>query len=319
MLLILNFTVYATQTTTTVLMNPPYAFAYNNQTAKTNLFQTKTEEKNLSQAALLNFNQLLSLLHHQEVEVILLNRDKQAQLPDAVFPNNWFSVLPIKNKQTLILYPMLNPNRREERDVQALLHLLHENKINIEETIDLTSFEKSNQALEGTGSMVFDHDNSLIYASLSPRTDAAVLRQFAQRISFKSLVFHSYDINGNLIYHTNVMMSVGKHFAVLCKECISDLNEQKVVINSLKSSGKELIFISAKQVHALCGNILELQSKKGAPLIIMSDQAFNAFSNEQKASLRKFGKIIHSDIKIIEKVGGGGVRCMLAEIFKMAH
>jgi hypothetical protein len=45
-------------------------------------------------------------------------------------------------------------------------------------------------------------------------------------------------------------------------------------------------------------------------------QAYNAFTADQrKAILRHTAGIVHAPIDTLERVGGGGVRCTLAELF----
>lgn len=304
------------QVTNTVLMIPPDHFKYNTETAKTNKFQTPITEQNSNQQALLCFERFVALLEKNRINVLLLKNNPDINTPDAVFPNNWFSIQRINNQLTLILYPMLEPNRRAERRQNDLVALLNYHNIHIDKIIDLTRFEMENKALEGTGSIVFDHDNHILYVSLSPRSNREVLNKLMAEIHYQPITFTSYDMNGDEIYHTNVMMSVGKDFAVICKECIRDDEEQNKVLHSLKKSGKTIISISIEQVHRMAGNILELQSQDGSHLLAMSTQAYQAYSEEQRQLLQQYAKIIHSDLNIIETIGGGSARCMMAEVFK---
>jgi len=63
-------------------------------------------------------------------------------------------------------------------------------------------------------------------------------------------------------------------------------------------------------------NVLELESWQGYKLLVMSTQAFNAFTPEQRESLlRHVKELLHADISTIEHVGGGGVRCAIAELY----
>lgn len=304
------------QVTDTVLMISPDHFDYNIETSTTNSFQVKLANNNISDQALLCFNNFVNTLKKNGINVLTLKSKSDANTPDAVFPNNWFSTQRSDNQLTLILYPMLDPNRRAERRKNELLELLSNHHIYIDKIIDLTDNEIENKALEGTGSIVFDHENKIMYVSLSPRADIEVLHKLTNETHYKPITFRSYDKNDNLIYHTNVMMSIGKKFVVVCKECIHDANEQQNVMASLSQSGKQIILISTNQIHQMAGNILELQSQEGNPVIVMSTQALQAYSPEQKEQLKKFATIVNSDINIIETVGGGSARCMLAEIFK---
>jgi hypothetical protein len=78
----------------------------------------------------------------------------------------------------------------------------------------------------------------------------------------------------------------------------------------------EIVDISAAQMDRFCGNVLELQDGRGLPLMAMSTQAYRAFTESQlRTILRHCADIVHAPVDTIERVGGGGVRCMLAELF----
>jgi len=48
----------------------------------------------------------------------------------------------------------------------------------------------------------------------------------------------------------------------------------------------------------------------------MSTQSYDHFTPEQRERiLRHVDQIVHADIRTIEEIGGGGVRCTIAEIF----
>jgi hypothetical protein len=77
-----------------------------------------------------------------------------------------------------------------------------------------------------------------------------------------------------------------------------------------------VVTISSGQMDALCGNVLELQGGKGLPVMAMSSQAYHAFTPQQRAVLRRHvAELVHAPIDTLERVGGGGVRCALAELF----
>lgn len=301
------------QTTDTVLMIAPDHFEYNHETANTNYFQTAIPDLNIHQEANKIFDEFVQQLKFYGIQVLLLKNNPHIKTPDAVFPNNWFSVQRIQNQLTLILYPMFNPNRRAERQKKALLELLNAHQIKIDKLIDLTHFESENKALEGTGSVVFDHEQKKLYVSFSKRSHPDVLQQLIKEIQYEPITFRSYDKKGQEIYHTNVMMSIGKDFAILCKESIKDPSEQYQVIHAL--TNKKIIEISLVQLHHMAGNVLELRSKKNPSLLVMSTQAYEAYTQEQLQKLRNITHIIHSNLNIIETIGGGSARCMLAEIF----
>jgi len=162
--------------------------------------------------------------------------------------------------------------------------------------------------------MVFDRENKVVYACISPRTDREVLKLFCEEEGYESVVFDAVDENGQAIYHTNVLMCIGSSFAVICMDSIANPHERIVVKESLINTHKEIIDISFNQMNQFAGNMLEVKNKTGETLIVMSVSAFNALNDKQKTSLQKYGKLLYGDISTIENVGGGSARCMMAEV-----
>jgi hypothetical protein len=230
--------------------------------------------------------------------------------PDAIFPNNWVS---FHSNGTAILYPMFAPSRRRERKSGVLERVREVFKIR--HILNLSDYEKQDMFLEGTGSMVLDRVNHVAYACLSRRTNRKVLDEFCRKMSYKPVVFEASDHFGQPIYHTNVMMSVGDKFAVICMESIRKEQEREMVRKELTKVQKEIIEIDERQMAGFAGNILQVRNRKGDRFIIMSSSAHAAFRTEQLAALSRHGKILHSDIPTIEINGGGSARCMIAEIF----
>jgi hypothetical protein len=259
------------QSTDTILMVTPDHFKYNSEAAETNSFQQNTiEQERVSSEAWAQFRAIQDRLKEQGVHLITIDSRADGQeTPDAVFPNNWFSTHfdPDTKETSLVLYPMLNPSRRAERQVDKLLAALKQHsqnpiEIKPENIIDLTYFEEENKALEGTGSLVLDRIHKIAYASRSPRMDESILQVFCEKMGYSSAVFSSYNHEEKLIYHTNVMMSIGTDFAVICSESIRDEEERRMVLDSLKNkSGKKQIFeVTLEQMNKMCCNILEVQS-----------------------------------------------------------
>eukprot|EP01023_Acetabularia_acetabulum_P006260 TRINITY_DN12617_c0_g1_i5.p1 TRINITY_DN12617_c0_g1~~TRINITY_DN12617_c0_g1_i5.p1 ORF type:complete len:187 (+),score=36.22 TRINITY_DN12617_c0_g1_i5:365-925(+) len=182
--------------------------------------------------------------------------------------------------------------------------------------LDLSFEENNGKYLEGTGALVVDRINGVVYVSLSERADEGLARQWAEHLGYKHVVcFKSTDQNGSIVYHTNVMMAVGTDVAVVCAEAVDDPQERKNLVDKL-SATHEVIQITREQMSKFCGNILELQDSRGMPTMAMSTQAYNAFTESQLQTLKKHvASITHSPIDALESVGGGGVRCTLAEIF----
>lgn len=304
------------QTTCTVFMVSPDDFAFNQETAQSNLFQNKGIDSVMARnRAMTEFSRMVKKLRSSGIRVLTIPSRRDVKTPDAVFPNNWFSLHKLgSGERILVGYPMLAANRRAERRIEELRQKLLESNIKVSRIIDLSRHEEEGRFLEGTGSMVLDRVHRIAYASLSPRTDRNVLADFSEKLGYRPVAFSSYDSGDRLIYHTNVMMSVGDHFAVVCAEAIRDTQERAAVLKELEQSGKKVVTITLDQVRAMCGNILQLRAK-GKKFIVMSTTALEHFTPEQKKVLGGFGRLIPVNIKTIETIGGGSSRCMLGEVY----
>lgn len=305
------------QTTSKLLMVRPARFSYNEETAQNNYFQQKTElsdqeseQDRIAENALREFEAFVKLLKANDVDLTVVQDTAEPKTPDSIFPNNWFSS---HFTGELVLYPMFAPNRRLERKPH-ILNLLKRN-MNHRKVVDLTFWENEGEFLEGTGSMVFDRRKKIAYCCRSPRTSEKVLADFCSRMNYQPVIFDAIDKNNNQIYHTNVMMEIGMQVAIICLESIKDKEEQKKVISQLTSTGKIIVDISLDQVSHFAGNMLEVKSRNGNPLMVMSASAHNALTAEQENIISTYNKIISADLETIEKNGGGSARCMLAEIF----
>jgi hypothetical protein len=305
------------QITDTIVMISPDTFQFNEQAAVTNKFQQSVGKKE-SDNPMQEFNQMVALLKTHNINVITLSSVENIITPDAVFPNNWFSTHQQSDGTSLLtLYPMLNKNRQAERgNLDKLKIALKKNNINLSNILDFSYYEKSGKAMEGTGSMILDREHKVAFISLSPRADLELAKEITSKLGYKLVTFTSFDRNDQQIYHTNVLMSIGSKFAVVCDQCIKNDKERSMVIAELKALNKEVITITPEQVHKMAGNILQLGStKKDISKIVMSKTAYDAFTPSQKNTLGKYGDLVIVNIPFIEKVGGGSARCMIAEIF----
>jgi hypothetical protein len=297
-----------------VLMVRPADFAYNEQTAGDNEFQNlplQAHETGLRAQA--EFDAAVAALKAHGVEVLVLDAHPvQVPTPDAVFPNNWISTTP---EGKLLLYPMYAPNRQAETErlpqVQQLLQQHHLRQASI---ADYRAGAGQGKVLEGTGSMVLDSAYKTIYASRSVRTSEVLLELVRDEIGYNELVvFDAFSSKGKPFYHTNVVLSIGRGFAVVCSEAIP-AEQRKLVLTKLGRE-RELVEINWQQAEkSFCANVLHLQGRQHA-VIAMSESAYNGFSQQQKNQLEKYGELCVLPIPTIEHVGGGSARCMLAEVF----
>jgi hypothetical protein len=302
------------QTTSHILMIRPVRFGFNEQTAESNAFQNAEaaaqSKDTAQQRALEEFDQMVNRLRGVGVDVIVVDDTPEPHTPDSIFPNNWVS---FHQDGTVCLYPMQAENRRLERSLQVIEDL--EKRFFIENVIDFTNYEATGKFLEGTGSMVLDRVNKMAYACLSPRTNPDVLNDFAEKLGYRIVSFHATDSQGKKIYHTNVVMSVGDSFAVVCLECIRDEKERFHVRNTLERSGKEVIAITMKQLNHFAGNMLQVINQRGERLLVMSSQAYESLSLVQIRTLEKYARLVEFGLDTIETNGGGSARCMMAEVF----
>jgi len=301
------------QPASSILMIRPASFGFNAETAANNVFQKNvksTSQKEIQQAALKEFDSFVSALRKKGIEVIVIDDTPKPVKPDAVFPNNWFCTL---QDGTLAVFPMYAANRRIEKR-NDLLQMLVE-KYKVKDVEDWSEYEAESLYLEGTGSMIIDHDNKIIYACISPRTNKAVLEKFAYAHGYKPVLFYSKDENGTDVYHTNVIMHIGETYAVICLDSIPNEAERIAVSQELIVTGHEVVPITLKQVHAFAGNMLQVKNAKGEKFTVLSKSAYNSLTNEQKHILHQHSTLLPVDINTIETIGGGSVRCMMAEIF----
>ncbi len=301
------------QSAGSVLMVRPARFGCNPQTAASNAFQqhpTPVAGNDLQAAALREFDGLAMALDRAGVEVLIAPDSDQPAKPDAIFPNNWVS---FHRDGTVALYPMLAPNRRWERRDEVLDQVVRSGGFRVSRTVDLTHREAEEKYLEGTGSVVLDRVHRMAYACSSPRTDLDVLGEFAQLLDYDLMTFDATDGSGRAIYHTNVLMAIGTGFAVVCGDSIPNAAHRTAVFSKLRATGHDIVDITREQMAQFAANVLELTSP-AAKLIALSTTALESLNRGQRAILESHADLVPVSIPTIERVGGGGVRCMLAEI-----
>lgn len=297
------------QTTSYLLMIRPAQFTFNAETAVNNAFQSASDT-NAQEAALKEFNDFVDLLQQNDIDVTVIADTKEPHTPDSIFPNNWIS---FHDDGQIVLYPMYASNRRLERKPHVIEQL--KAKFRIKDQVDLSSYEKKNIFLEGTGSMVLDRENKIAYACLSQRTDLNVLKDFCAKLGYTPVSFIATDAKGYPIYHTNVMMCVADQFVVICLDSLKDNRERKEIMIAIEKSGKEIIDITLDQMSHFAGNMLQVENDKGRKFLVMSSQAYHSLSQDQLLKIERYNSIIHSPLDTIERNGGGSARCMMAEVF----
>ena len=299
------------QITKNILMIKPSSFGFNNDTSGDNYFQKQIN--NLSQSeirlkAVEEFEHMCSILKKNGINIIVFENDENKKLTDDVFPNNWISF----HGNKYVIHSMYAKSRRGEKN-KSFIKTLSNHNFNYTLLNDYTNYEIEDIFLEGTGSVVLDRVNKHAYCSISKRSNYELFKLFCDDIGYKPISFKSYDSRGDLIYHTNVMMSIGDDFALVCFESINDKNEMILVKESLEKSGRKIVEITLSQVDSFAGNLIQLGDKKNK-IIVISELAYSSLNNDQKNILSAQSKIVNIPIPTIQKCGGGSVRCMIAEL-----
>ena len=298
------------QSASAVLLVRPAAFGFNAEAAQSNVFAHASGDSEAARKALEEFDTLANRLVNAGVEVLLLDDTPSPPKPDAVFPNNWFST---HADGTMVLYPMATAPRRLERRTEDVRSLLVRSGFEVRRVIDLSKNEEQGHFLEGTGSLVLDRPGRRAYANLSPRTDVDVITEFDRQMGYSTLIVDARDPGGRPIYHTNVFLGLGAGFAMLCLDAVAE-PDRGALIAALESSGRTIIELSFAQLRRFGCNILELRSGDDEPVIALSLKALSNMTPDQVRKLEKFGDLVAVDIPTVEAVGGGSVRCMIAEI-----
>lgn len=301
-----------------VLLVRPASFGYNPQTAATNRLQRPPAAAGGAEAGVARseHDALVAALESEGVSVCLVEDTPEPPKPDAVFPNNWVS---FHEDGTVVLYPMLAESRRRERRQEVIDAVGDRLGFAVTRTVDLTSHEAGGRYLEGTGSLVLDHVERTAYACVSPRTDPTVVEEWCRELDYEPVVFSAVDRAGVPLYHTNVMLFIGERAAVVGSEAIIP-GERGRVMERLRGTGREIVEIGHAEIGRFAGNVLELGSWDEAlgdcRVLVMSAAARRAFSAEAFARLSACtDEVLAVPVPTIERLGGGSVRCMLAEVF----
>jgi hypothetical protein len=309
-----------TQSASSVILIRPTGFGYDPETADSNAFQQRSSGPEVQRQAAVEFDALLEALRQSGVGTTVLEPVAPAA-PNAVFPNNWFST---HEDGTVVLYPMLTPSRRVERDPDIVGTLSREG-FRVRQVIDHTAWEQQGRMLEGTGSLVLDRVHNMAFACTSPRTHEQALRDWCEEHGYMAVPFTATmdgSLAGQPVYHTNVVMSIGSRFAVVCFEAMPYPGERAEVARDLERSGRLVVPITLEQMHRYVGNMLELRSQPASStafeeraVIFLSRTAFEALLPDQRQALQRHAQLVPVPIPTIEAVGGGSIRCMLAENF----
>ncbi len=299
----------------------PSAFGYNPETAPTNTFQAPPTagDGDVGALARAEFDALIRALASEGVTVCSVEDSALPAKPDAVFPNNWVS---FHEDGTLVLYPLQSASRRFERRPEVIETAVRSLGFRVSHLLDLSWFEADGKYLEGTGSLVLDNVARVAYACLSPRTHPEVLAEWAQALGYETVTFSAVDRAGVPLYHTNVLMCIGARAVVVGAESIVPADRGRV-LERLAGNGREIIELGQEEIGRFAGNMLELgtwdEALGDSRVLVMSDSARRALKPETFARLSGCtDAVLAVPVPTIERLGGGSVRCMLAEVFRIS-
>ena len=294
----------------------PAAFDYNPETALTNKMQRPDGSTDSAARARSEFDGVVRALQSEGISVCVVADTDEPPKPDAVFPNNWVS---FHEDGTVVLYPMQAETRRRERRREVVDAVVSELGFKVSRVLDLTHHEAEGRFLEGTGSLILDHIDRVVYASSSPRTHPEVLEEWSREMGYESFMFSAFDRAGVPLYHTNVLMCLGARVAVIGTEAVAPADRGRL-LERLRVSGREIVEIGYDEIDRFAGNMLELatwdEALGDARVLVMSEAARFGLSPDNFSHLSACtDTVLAVPVPTIERLGGGGVRCMLAEVF----
>ena len=277
----------------------PSNFNFNIQTFDTNVFQNDVQFNKLK--IFEEFDNFVSTLDKNKISFNILKSPKNS--PDSIYPNNWAVTF---DDGTYDLFSMQSPNRRLERSNLNIdfLNTYYSLKN------DLTKYEAQNIFLEGTGSLVLDRVNKTAYMAESNRSSISLASKWSQLRGYDLVHFKSY-IDNKPTYHTNVLMFITDKFAGICIDSISD---SKYLLSNVEKTHK-VLYLSIEQVKNFSGNAIVVRNINNETKFLISSSGLKALDLIQIKFIEKYYDIVEIDIPIIEKIGGGSVRCMLLELF----
>ncbi|MBV9345930.1 MAG: amidinotransferase [Gammaproteobacteria bacterium] len=303
-----------------VLMVRPAAFGFNPETAASNAFQRDPDGEPpaaIAARARAEFDGVVQALRGEGIGVCVVEDTADPPKPDAVFPNNWVS---FHADGTLVTYPLASASRRAERRAEVIEAVSGQLGFRTRRHLDLTAHEREGRFLEGTGSLVLDHRQRRAFACPSPRTDAGLVRSWAEALGYEPVLFAASDAQGRPYYHTNVCLWIGTQVAAVALESVAPADRARL-LESLTAPDRAVLELTRREIAGFAGNMLELatwdEALGDARVLVLSQSARQALA---PATYRRLAgaadNLLAVPVPTLERYGGGSVRCMLAEVFR---
>jgi hypothetical protein len=101
----------------------------------------------------------------------------------------------------------------------------------------------------------------------------------------------------------------------VCAEAVAE-GQRRALLERLASGGRRVLEIDRGAMAAFSGNVLELRGTAGTSVLAASQCALRALPSPVREALQgSVDRIVSVPVPTIEALGGGSVRCMLAEVF----
>jgi hypothetical protein len=94
-----------------------------------------------------------------------------------------------------------------------------------------------------------------------------------------------------------------------------DTKDKNLLYQSFDETSKLLVDLTFEQMANFAGNMLELINNEGHRFLVCSSTAYNSLRSDQISVLENRTNFLVVEIPMIEKIGGGSARCMIAENF----
>ena len=163
---------------------------------------------------------------------------------------------------------------------------------------------------------MFDHVQRIAYACLSPRTHLEPLAELCDELGYAPCTFAARDAAGVPIYHTNVMLAVGTRRCVVAASAIDARDRERVLASLARDRSPRRDRSTRRRWPASPATCSSCARRSGAACSRCRERARTRSAQRRLARLAAtVDRVVAAPIPTIETLGGGSVRCMLAEVF----
>lgn len=137
---------------------------------------------------------------------------------------------------------------------------------------------------------------------------------------YRAVTFQAFDEENIPIYHTDCVMSMLKNHVLICLDAVKDESERnklimEIIDDKINKVPLKVIELNFGEIKSMCSNVFNLVDKDNKNIIFMSEKARNGYQEHNRKILEQNYILVSTDVSIIEKLGGGSARCLLAEFY----